>query len=209
MVFTLGVSYILVLVLRQRKIRFWNILFLSLSLFFSFSTSSFSFALFYSICLVVYQLPKSERLLLADEVSTLLSDPVTRSARLCVLGTWGTVWRWPLTLIKGSTALFGSYQFNQLAHCCSLPIHGSVAQSLPVRAHSPAHTQPGSCLLQATIHPPASYRKLPACWKGGQQIGSFLLFQSHRGQYCSWIFSGSSRWCLDCRFHVCYMLSKN
>lgn len=105
---------------------------------------------FYIMCLAVYQLPKSVGLLLADEVSMLLYDPVTRSARLCVLGTRGAVWRWPLTLIKGSTALFGSYQFNQLALCCSLPIHGRLCPSVPAcGAHSSAHTL---LLLQWAIH---------------------------------------------------------
>lgn len=130
---------------------------------FSFSTSSFCFAPFYSICLVVYQLSKSVRLLLADEVSTLLSDLVTRSARLCVLGTWGTVWRWPLTLIKGSTALFGSYQFNQLAHCCSFTIHDMILSlsaclsehtALLTRCSLTLSLAPASGLMPRTIHSP-------------------------------------------------------
>lgn len=163
-------------------------------------------------CLVVYQLSKSVRLLLAAEVSTLLSDLGTRSARLCVLGTWGAVWRWPLTLIKGSTALFGSYQFNQLAHCCSCTIHDtipSLSACLSERTALLPHTELGSCqqphaTLPFILNMIPSCRKLPSCWKGGQQIGSLVLFQ-----YYSWIFSGSSRWCLNSKFHVCYMLSKN
>lgn len=137
MVFTPSVSYILVLVLRQRK-HIFGTLFLSPPVF-SFSASSFCFAPFYSIFLVVYQLSKSVRLLLAAGVSTLLSDLVTGSAGLCVLGTRGTVWRWPLTLIKGPTALFGSYQFNQLAHSCSLSTHDMIL-SLSVCLHAaPSH----------------------------------------------------------------------
>lgn len=143
---------------------FWTISFL-LSPSFSFLTSSFSFTPFYSICLVVYQLSKSVRLLFADEVSKLLSDLVTRSARLCVLGTWGTVWRWPLTLIKGSTALFGSYQFNQLAHSCSFTIHDitPIPHCLPFRTYSTAymlllHTEFGSYAWALCNKPFICYR---------------------------------------------------
>lgn len=47
------------------------------------------------------------------------------------------------------------------------------------------------------------YRKFPSCWKEGQQIGSFLLFQRLRGQYYSWIFCSSLMWCLNGKVHVC------
>lgn len=116
---------------------------------------------FCNICLVVYQFSESVRLLLADEVSTLLSDLVARSARLCVLGTWGTVWRWPLTPIKGSTALFGSYQFNQLAHSCSFTIHDMILSlpaclsehtALPTCCSLTLSLAPASGLMQRTIH---------------------------------------------------------
>lgn len=112
-----------------------------LSLGFPFLKSCFSFTPFYSICLVVYQLSKSVRLLFANEVSALLSDLVARSTRLWVLGTWGTIWRWPLTPIKGCTTLLGSYQFNQLTCSLSLAIHGAacVPRCLPCRrTYSPA-----------------------------------------------------------------------
>lgn len=140
-VFILIFSYISVLLLRHGSRYFLNNFFPSLPQFFLLD-SCFSLIPFYSICLVVYQLSKSHRLLFADEVSMLLSDLVTRSAGLCVLGTWGTVWRWPLTLIKGFTALFGSYQFNQLAHSCSFTIHDMtrIPHCLPFRTYNPAYT---------------------------------------------------------------------
>lgn len=160
MVFTPSFSYVLVLVLRERKRHFWNTFFLSPPVFPSRQAAS-PLLLFCNICLVVYQFSESVRLLLADEVSTLLSDLVARSARLCVLGTWGTVWRWPLTPIKGSTALFGSYQFNQLAHSCFFTIHDMILSlpaclsehtALPTRCSLTLSLAPASGLTQRTIH---------------------------------------------------------